>query len=91
MDVEVAPAAKTTLICAGSIVTLGVIFVHAESVGSKVTPICEVALVAARKMSCWRPPCGAMEGEMPLKVMSPALTMVTAACAMRALSTFEKA
>ncbi len=32
-----------------------------------------------------------MDGEIPLKVMLPALTMVTAACAMRALSTFEKA
>src|SRR5260370_29382958 len=42
-------------------------------------------------MSCCKPPCGATVGENPLKVMSPALTMVTAAWAMRALSTIEKA
>src|SRR5437016_7651840 len=42
-------------------------------------------------MSCWRAPWAATDGEIPLKVMSPAVTMVTAACAMRALSTLEKA
>jgi len=60
-------------------------------VGSIVTPICEVAfgggeedvlLQAALRRNGWG---------KSAEVMSPALTTVTAAWAMRALSTFEKA
>src|ERR1700693_4707601 len=54
MEAEVVPGAKTTLICEGSMVLCAMLagtWVHFESVGSMVTPICEVALVAARKMS----------------------------------------
>ncbi len=49
MDEEVDPAAKTTLICDWGIDTL-------PWGPMSVTPICEVALVAARKMSCCKPP-----------------------------------
>src|SRR5260370_6475306 len=86
MDVEVDPAAKTTLIC-----VWGSTVVALPEESTRLTPSCELALVAARKMSCWRAPWGAMEGEIPLKVMSPAVTRVTAAGALRASSTLEKA
>ena len=56
-----------------------------------VTPIWDVALVAFRKISCWKAPCGATEGEMPLKVIFPAATIVMAACAPRAGSIVETA
>src|SRR5438046_9067967 len=86
MEVEVEPAAKTTLIC-----VWGLMVVAFPEESMRLTPICESALAAARQMSCWRAPWGATEGEMPLKGMSPAMTRVTAACAMRAVSTSEKA
>ena len=86
MDVEVDPAAKTTLIC-----VCGLMVVLMPDESKRLTPICELPLVAARKMSCWRAPWAATDGEIPLKVMFPAWTMVTAACAIRALSTLEKA
>ena len=74
MEVEVDPAAKTTLIC-----VWGLMVVAFPEESMRLTPICESALAAARKMSCCRAPWGAIEGEMPLKVMSPAVTRVTAA------------
>src|SRR5713226_1022524 len=86
MDVEVDPAAKTTLIC-----VWGSIVVDLLDESTRVTPVCESAPVAARKISCCKPPWGATDGEMPVKAMSLALMMVTAACAMRALSTLENA
>src|SRR5260370_32314963 len=86
MGVEVVPGAKNTLIC-----VWGSTVVALPEESTRLTPSCELALVAARKMSCWRAPWGAIEGEIPLKVMLPAVTRVTAACAMRALSTLEKA
>src|SRR5260370_33126056 len=86
MDEEVDPGAKTTLICDWGLIVVGL-----PDESNRLTPNCELALVAARKMSCCRAPCGTTEGEMPLKVMLPAWTTVTAACAARELSTLEQA
>src|SRR5260370_37030981 len=86
MDEEVDPGAKTTLICDWGLIVVGL-----PDESTRLTPNCELALVAARKMSCCGAPCGTTEGEMPLKVMLPAWTTVTAACAARGVSGLDKA